>query len=478
MTAATTMDFHRMSIASDSSAAAAVEALASAASSPQLAIRSVLLDRATVQVFSVLLPVCSHLKVLIFAECRLDIAMLELLKQGLKDCSNCSVEALQLEWNPLEIPLPMAEELVKAGEHEGMVTFEARERHRYRIQTLRSLKSFRSWISDLAGGKLERAFDLLAGSSLSEAPLTSDSFPDLLDEALGARGQQVAEVFEALDGPDFAGGTGRLTLASIRSALEALPADIEESADGKVESDVLGAAWSMFFEGDCVLESLSLRACGIDRPEIATMAEALKQQPWQLRCLNLWDNRISTKGAVKLASALNVYRGLEYLGLARNRITDEGLAALCEPFQATFLDEAGAAAAKAKIAEQENAIAAKAKAAAKAAAKAGAKGARGSVGSTSPTTGGRPKREAKTLVDILEERPAVVEGGGPSFLLRRPSDLKVLVLSENPITDVRTVETLQPLGPRGADLLLKQTPAGAALLAKKTELLVGKEKRP
>merc|ERR1711972_1187397 len=96
----------------------------------------------------------------------------------------------------------------------------------------------------------------------------------------------------------------------------------------------------------------------------------LSQCPWQLRCLNLWENRICDRGVALLAAAFQEYRGIEYLGLGRNRITDAGLQGVCEPFQLKLLDEAGAQEAKEKImaleAAREKEAAAKAKAKSKA----------------------------------------------------------------------------------------------------------------
>merc|ERR1712176_1022395 len=156
---------------------------------------------------------------------------------------------------------------------------------------------------------------------------------------------------------------------------------------------------------------LSLRACAIGRKELRPIADNLCKSPWQLRCLNFWDNRISDRGAEILAAALDSYRGLEYLGLGRNRVSDTGLAALCKPFQIQTLDEVGLKDAQDRIKDQG----ARKEAAAKAKAKAAPK-----------PVGQRFRREPLIVVDELEERPAKEEGAESTWLLRRPSELKVL----------------------------------------------------
>merc|ERR1719158_1483946 len=44
--------------------------------------------------------------------------------------------------------------------------------------------------------------------------------------------------------------------------------------------------------------------------------------------LNLYGNRICDRGVEHLVTAMQDYRGLEYIGLGQNRITDVGLACL------------------------------------------------------------------------------------------------------------------------------------------------------
>ena len=175
-----------------------------------------------------------------------------------------------------------------------------------------------------------------------------------------------------------------------------------------------------------------------------------------------WENRICDRGAELLAGALDLYRGLEYLGLGRNRITDVGLQALCRPFKALQLEETELAAARDQIAKQQAA----AKSVADAKEKAQAQG---------TEFHGRQRRASVPLVDELEERAAEP---GPSFFLRKLSELRCLVLSENPIRSADVLEAIQPCGPRGADLLLRCTPAATELGTRRPELLKEKERKP
>jgi len=280
---------------------------------------------------------------------------------------------------------------------------------------------------------------------------------------LGISGPQVLEVFEVLDGPDYgAEGGGCASLNTLKKALEGVPPLTEEEEAAK-EEDPLGASLAQLLEKNVVLESVSLRQCAVGRLELVPMVNALLKSPWQLRCLNLWDNRICDRGAELLASAIDAYRGIEYLGLGRNRIGDAGLQSLCRPFTPTPLAEDQVAGAKDRISKQE--------AAAKAVADAKEK-AQGTEFSS------RQMRAEVPLIDELIEVPPTGDSDKPTFLLRRLTELKCLVLSENPIKSAEVVEAIQPHGPRGAELLLRCTPAGSDLATKRPELLKDKERRP
>merc|ERR1712025_609018 len=106
--------------------------------------------------------------------------------------------------------------------------------------------------------------------------------------------------------------------------------------------------------------------------QIKPLAENLKGCPWQLRQINLWDNQITDTAMLYFAAAFAQYRGLEYLGLGRNHLTDAGLEMLCECFHKTILDDAGAKAKQEELIALEKEKE-KAKAKAKAVPKAKAK---------------------------------------------------------------------------------------------------------
>ncbi|CAE7233129.1 unnamed protein product [Symbiodinium sp. CCMP2592] len=441
---------------------------------PNLMVKSFLFDRTTISLIGLLLPTVQNIKVLSFSDCNLDCEMLRLLAQGLAE-GNCSVESLQIEWNNLDLPLPiLAEEDLPLEGEEGEETsafdrasslLEARERKRYTLQSERLLTNFKEWLLSRFGS-LGKAWEALQVKA-EDAPLDAPDFHSLLFERLGVSGSQVFEVFEVLDGPDYgADGGGLVTLQVLKEALESLP-DTEDVEDTEAEEDALGLSLAAFLQPSTVLESVSFRACSITRFELGPVCATLSKCPWQLRALNLWENRICDRGAELLANALDAYRGLEYLGLGRNRITDLGLQALCQPFKPVQLrEDTELAAAKDRITKQQ----AQAKALADAKEKAQAQ---------NTEFHGRQRRASIPLVDELEERPGPSEDSpGPSFFLRKLSELRCLVLSENPIRSADVLETVQPFGPRGADLLLRCTPAATELGIRRPELLKEKERKP
>jgi len=234
--------------------------------------------------------------------------------------------------------------------------------------------------------------------------------------------------------------------------------------------DPVGLMLASFVDGDCVLESFSLRACAIGRLELGPVSNTIAQCPWQLRCLNLWDNRICDRGVELLGTAMTSYRGLEYLGLGKNRLSHVGLACIVKPFQTEVLDEARYL----EVQEQrESAAKATAKSKAKAAPKLKAAESRrdsrrasGNRGSGVQGTG-RVLREPVQVTEEVEEIP----GDPPTYFLRRSCELRTLTLSDNPIVGVDVVEALLPHGPRGAELILRGTPVASTLMAKRPDLL-------
>merc|ERR1719326_1321915 len=182
---------------------------------PVLSVRSMLLDRISVHLLGLLLPVATNIKVLVFSDCRLDVEMLRLLRDGL--VPGTSVEALQIEWNPLEVPLPSEEDLkaeeeakkaeaaaaaaAAAGEAadgspapvpEAVETepvqknfdLEVRERRRYAAQSQRTLRGFKERLADLFEGNLQAAFETLEAPGDADAPLNYCDFQSVMEARL------------------------------------------------------------------------------------------------------------------------------------------------------------------------------------------------------------------------------------------------------------------------------------------------------
>jgi len=440
-------------------------------------VRSVLLDNPSMRLFSLLLPSAHTLKVLIFSDCSMDMEMLSLLRTGLGNSH--SVEALQVEWNPFELPLPTLEEVEAlsqksaeadsedpyspfsqittaghwtrghggGGGHEADF-LELRERRRYLLQSQRSLNSFRDWISSAHGGDLELGLKALDVDGDVTTALTSVEFHERVEARLGLSGSHVLEVFDILDGPDFAGGESKLSLQTLKEAMEQLqPWAIPEG-----QEDAIGSTLASFMDGECLLESVSIRSCAVGWPELTSVSHTLSACPWQLRSLNFWENRICDRGAELLGAAFEEYRGLEYLGLGRNRITDKGLEAVTKPFNHAVINESGLKAAQERVKHQQDHLNQLTKAAAKAKAK--------------PDPNKKPptRREPVYFVSTLEEVPPEAEGAQHTWHLKRKCELKSLNVSENPIRAASVVEALQCRGPSGAELLLRGTPAAEDMI--------------
>lgn len=464
---------------------------------PNLNIRSMLIDSCTMQLLSLVLPFATKVRVLNFSDCRLDTDMLRLLRQGL--VRGTSVESLQLEWNPFDLPLPSVEEMeaarlasippdadgeaadAEAGGGDAAANIaaetpapspesydlEARERRRYLVQSQRALRSFQEWVESLHGDWDAAWSNFTDAEMAPDCLFNSSDFYDMLESRLGVNGPQALEVFDVLDGPDYAGGQGLVSMVALKQAF----ADLPEEPDMASVKDPIGEAIATYVDSDCILEALSLRSCALTRVELDPITVALGQNKWQLRSINLWDNRICDRGCALLAGGMQEYRGLEYLGLGKNRITDTGMKIICEPFHYQIVDEEGAA----KVREQNKAMETQKEAAAKAAAKAKPK-AKADAAPPSTPPGARRRRAPSLILTELKER-SVSEEGEQTYSSRVPCELKCLVLSENRIKDLALLESLQPLGPRGAELVLRLTAVATALAAKRPELVEKRSER-
>merc|ERR1719386_34751 len=100
-------------------------------------------------------------------------------------------------------------------------------------------------------------------------------------------GPAVAEIFEVLDGPEFAAGEGKISLSALEHAISCCPPVEEQAGD----NDPIGSVLATLIDSTCVLQSLSFRVCALGRLELKPLSAALAACPWNLRILNLWDNR-------------------------------------------------------------------------------------------------------------------------------------------------------------------------------------------
>lgn len=439
-----------------------------------LCVRSTLIDRFSIKVLQLLLPTSHHLETLIFSGCRLDVDMVGLLRKGL-GTEGCTIHNLQLEWNPLEVPFdpvelavdsnlpsarnpdPDAAEEGDPGPDEGganveEVDLDQLELKRDRKQGRRTLAMIQDFIwqkfgsierSKDAMGSMDLAWEAIESSGRGAEKLHPGPFAEACDEILGLQAAEAVEAFEVLDGIHFGMAEGRVTLNSLKSALQDLPEPDGSDAD----KDALGAVFASLVDAGCLLESLSLRGCGISRRELVPIVRTISAEARHLTILNLWGNRICDHGVEHIVSAMQEYRGLEYLGLGQNRITDVGLWCLVKGLGPEFVSADDEAEIRAQVE-------------AKAAEVNGKQALPPRVDAN-----GYELHERPVLCDELveQEDPST---GGTVWIRKKPSELKILNLSENPINDVEAIQALQPQGD-GVELILKQTPAARILLEAK-----------
>lgn len=187
------------------------------------------------------------------------------------------------------------------------------------------------------------------------------------------------------------------------------------------------------------------------RFELDAMCKAMMAGNLHLRTLNLWYNRVDDRGAKKLAELLEVHYGLEYLGLARNRLTIVGLKELCGVLGAVRVsDKKEPVDIENRIKEQEAAKAAKLKAPV-----------------VKKDGSLRDRYMPPPHVDEVEERTAEGEEPETYWLWFRNTELKILNCADNPIESDAEVEALQPFGT--GTLMLKGCPCAKPLLEKQQE---------
>eukprot|EP00747_Dinoflagellata_sp_TGD_P060855 gnl/TRDRNA2_/TRDRNA2_152241_c0_seq1.p1 gnl/TRDRNA2_/TRDRNA2_152241_c0~~gnl/TRDRNA2_/TRDRNA2_152241_c0_seq1.p1 ORF type:complete len:549 (-),score=125.90 gnl/TRDRNA2_/TRDRNA2_152241_c0_seq1:173-1819(-) len=406
-----------------------------------LTVQSMLLDRASMLVTKHLLPTSHHLEVIRFSSCRLDAELLSLLRAGLTEQS--TVTTLQVDWNPVEVPLENTA-AVEGEELDGM------EDQRARKQVERSLRMLDEALKDSfddVGIALEEAA-LLASKQPSRAvamlrPLTADAFARGCSQKLLLSTEEALRIFDLLDSSPLGASDGLVSFDQLNTALNALP----EVAPDAEASDAVAAAFAQFLNATSILELVSFRFCDIGRVEAQAMAGALRTGNQQLRALNLWGNRICDVGALAFGEALATTYGLQFLGLAKNRVTHNGLRGLCKHLGSTRLADKK----EAEGLQKELAAAAKERE-------------KKAKGAPAPKVDpkGRKRYVAEPHADVCEEHKDP-ETGEPYWLHIRNTELKILSLEGNPVTDAAVVLELQPFG--FGDLVLKGVPCAKALMA-------------
>lgn len=416
---------------------------------PELVVQSVLLDKATMQVFRYVLPHAVHLKVLRFSGCHLDVEQLALLKEGLslETKDTITVSTLAIDWNPVEVPVTAEVQNMTTEEELDKV-----EKEREALEVRRSLLAFKDTLTARTNGDLQTALSLVATTAFPEQqvvtmemPLDVGTWALSMTSALGIPYEAGQQVFQLLDQGASGFGDGLVPLSRLQDTFQEL-LDSPDSEELREATERAASALASFVDDKSPVEVASFRHCSIGRVEALAFAQALKSSA-HLRSLTLWGNRICDQGARALAEALEANWCLQFLGLGRNNITNDGLAALCGILGFSYLtdkQEAEPYMKTWKAQEKENSDPKKKKAAPPAPKK------------------DANERERYTPSQRLDKCEELKEGGSTAWLLYRNQVLKVLVLEHNPITDAAKVEELQPFGV--GDLVLRGTPCAEKLL--------------
>lgn len=430
------------------------------ASNAVLALQSVLLDRASMLVFKAILPTALHIEVLRFTSCCLDVEMMALLRAGLTE--NCTVSALQLDWNPVDIPLDAQEvrPMVEAGSCKDL---DNREQERERRQATRILRAFANRLT-ACFGDVSNAVKALRNSCLRDRtqyeataglePFTLEEWVDAFHSVLKLGAVEAEKIFGILDGPFFGAEHGAMCFDSLEQALQNLPAlSAEEEA-----ADPIAPSFAAFVDSTSILEAVSFRHCELGLLEAQVLGKVL-QTSHHLRGLNLWGNAICDQGAAAIAESFEHFYGLQYLGLGRNLVTHIGLEKLCKPLGYTRVDNK----------EQADAIAKDIK----------EKGKERDKRAKAPPP---PKKDGKGRERYSPdffmpscEVQADSSTGEQYWLWGRNMTLRTLHLDFNPIADASAVLQVQQWG-SGGELHLKGIPCIEELLRHQAEKAASVEK--
>jgi len=391
-----------------------------------LAVQSMLMGRAAMLVFRQVIPTSLHLEILRFNSCCLDIEGVALLRAGLTE--SCSVAVLQLDWNPLEVPLDAAA-FRAAFDASQMEQIDALEKKREQQQAERTLRAFGEVLTASFGdvpAAMQTLREVAVKDRMHHAPTAGlEPFPlTTWTDAFYTAGLSHAEqIFNLVDGPLYGSGDCLVSFDSLGDILQSLPAlSPEEEA-----ADPVGKAFGAFVDASSPLDVVSFRHCSLGRLECVAIGAALGQST-HLRGLNLWGNNICDLGCAVLAESFEVYYGLQFLGLGRNMVTHVGLETLCAPLGYTRIDD------KAQVDQVKKSIGDRTKDKEKWA-------------KSKPA----PKKDAcgqdRYLPDFtIPTCESQTDENGEYWLWGRNTTLKTLNLEHNPIKDAAALMKIQPNG--------------------------------
>ncbi|CAE7470028.1 Scn11a [Symbiodinium natans] len=422
---------------------------------PVLTLQSQLLDRASMLVMKAVLPTSLHLDTLRLCGCSLDIELLQLLRESFT--SDTTVRNLQVEWNRVELALDDKIRESLSEVHHWTEIDEA-EKSLFISRAQRSLMMFREELEFRQGGDLKSAVQRLAEHAVKGHPVTSTLWPMDINSWVSAFYDvfhmdvlDCEPIFNILDS-DYGDGDGFVPLTRLLEVLEGLPAELPANEERLLPpaqhpefQDEIGSAFAAFLDRTSPLEVISFRCCNLARLEIQAISSCLASPSPHLRALNLWGNKICDRGAQALALALEFNFGLQFLGLGRNFVTQEGLRALCSVLGTrTLEDKASAEKVIKHLKDQQKDIEKKRKA----------------FGAPPKDGNGRERYWPEPHLDTCEELKD--DSGTPYWTWTRNTTIKTLNVEQNPIADADVIEQLQPFG-TGA-LILRSTPCAPRLL--------------
>jgi hypothetical protein len=423
-------------------------------------VTSTLMDRVNVELFANVVP-HANIETVRFSQCTLDIDMVSLIGESLKDCQ---VRTCYLDWNPIEVQLGEIP-LQEAREGEPPIPrpedIDEAEGQRRARQEKRGIYVFEREVSKAGYPSMDNAVSSLKvahGDNFVTEKREWIPIKDFVTEFmyLGLSYEDVSNVVEILDGPYFGSGDGGVILAELSEMCKAARHEVFGDADPngpREKADELGQVFASFLKGG--LEKVSFRSCKIAILEIEDISKALAES-LHIRQLNLWGNRLDDEAAKVLLNALADNHTLDYLGLGCNRVSDDTVVKLGE-ICGRLIDPADLPEAQARIGEQDKR-------------KAGfAKG--GPPQYKDPA--GNPRYAGDQMhVDLLldvnlppAEPPAEGEEPVPipaKVLIRNPQ-LRCVDLSTNKVSKRDVVKTMQPWGYKAPVLLLRDNPVAASL---------------